>query len=373
MFECLDRMNAIIRQGDFPHLQALSPGLRAARQNALESQAPGPFLPELRALYAWRDGGADLLPGNRWYSLKNALQRAQTLQLEYAALPLFRQGDSADLVIYLDGKDQRSAIARVVDGSTKGVLEYESLTHLMAVVADGYSRGGFFLRGGVLDVMPMTVKASWMRHASAGMQQAIEGAWTRLQLEAEEIERRESIQGRVQLIDKLTLSCDPRALPILRRQLEFRSPEVKAAAIRALGTLRDRGAKERIQVALTDGHDAIRRNAAYAMTLLVERGDEHLLESLIFLLDDRLSEVRCRAAESLGLLGIPNAGPALTPRLDDEDTAVRIEVVRALGRLAQKDAADAIRETMDASLESDPLSAALRDACSQALQALRTP
>jgi len=372
MFECLDRMNAIIRQGDFPHLEALAPGLRAARQNGLEEKAPGPFIPELRALYAWRNGGADLLPGNRWYSLPEALERAANLQLDFAALPIFRQGDSADLVIYLDGKDQRSAIARVVDGATKGVLEYESLTHLMAVVADGYSRGGFFLRGGALDVLPMAVKTSWMRHASAGMQQAIEDAWTRLQLQAEEVERRESIQDRLGLIDKLTLSCDPRSLPILRRQLGFRAPEVRAAAIRALGTLRDRGATERVQVALTDPHDAVRSQAALALTHLVQRGDEHLLESLIFLLDDRLAEVRARAAEALGLLGIPNAGPALTPRLDDENIQVRIHVVRALGRLAYREAASTIEDTLRSSTDDDPGTVALRQACTRALQALQT-
>jgi hypothetical protein len=371
MFECLDRMNAIIRQGDFPHLESLAPGLRAAQQNGLEERAPGPFIPELRALYAWRNGGADLLPGNRWYSLQEALERASRLDLEFAALPIFRQGDSAELVIYLDGKDQRSAIARVVDGATKGVLEYESLTHLMAVVADGYSRGAFFLKGGELDVLPMAVKNSWMRHASAGMQQAIEDAWTRLQLQAEEVERNESVHDRLKLVDKLTLACDRRSLPILHRQLEARTPEVRAAAIRALGTLRDRGAKERVQVALTDEHDLVRSQAAFTISHLVQRGDEHLLESLIFLLDDHLPDVRARAAHCLGLLGIPNAGPALTPRLDDDDIQVRIQVVKALERLRHREAADAIKDTLRSSTASDPETAALRQACTTALQALQ--
>ncbi|MFO0731564.1 MAG: HEAT repeat domain-containing protein [Nitrospiraceae bacterium] len=68
---------------------------------------------------------------------------------------------------------------------------------------------------------------------------------------------------------------------------------------------------------------------------------------MIALLQDPTADVRRTAAEALGKLGSPVAGPALTGALRDKDPRVREAVALALGRVGAKGAAAALVVGLD--------------------------
>ena len=345
ILESLERLEGIVDGGRFPHLSGLAPGLSAKRLNQLESDSRRELWDELRALYAWRNGGDELFPGNHWFPLSEALQRGRVAKASGVVVSLFRQGRSADLIVDLEQTD--SSVSRLVDGARHPVLEYESLSHLIAVVADGYERGAFFVRQHQLDVRPMAVKALWMRHASDRMRSMVEEAWTRLQLEVDEAWGRASGIRRRELVDKLTLSCDPRALPLLRPLLEDGDDAVRAAAVRALGTLRDHGIKRRLPRLLVDNSDLVRVHATETAALLVDPEDEDLREPLVFNLEDKLAAVRDSATAAVSHMRLDAALPLIRKILMDDSPEVALEAVRALERSKDPDSRAAVEEARE--------------------------
>jgi HEAT repeat protein len=135
--------------------------------------------------------------------------------------------------------------------------------------------------------------------------------------------------GQQALVDTLLqLSRDP-------------APEVQRPAVLALGRVTDGRAFDRLQALIRQAPPSIRAAAAHALALqaLGSGSDaQHRKQQVVPLLqkalDDVSLEVVVEAAEGLGVLGVPEAGPVLAVLLGHPSRPVRQTAAQALERVA---------------------------------------
>ncbi|HEX5617044.1 MAG TPA: HEAT repeat domain-containing protein [Solirubrobacteraceae bacterium] len=154
------------------------------------------------------------------------------------------------------------------------------------------------------------------------------------------------------------------AVPVLIDALDDRSDEVRAAAVRSLGRLRDPSVAEplveslvarRVPRGMTGaalleiGAPAVpelRRIArhenprvrAVAVTVLGLVGDSGDADLALAALSDPIADVRAAAARALARIGMSAAEPALRTALDDDAPVVRAEAAAAMGAIHAKQA-----------------------------------
>jgi HEAT repeat protein len=130
--------------------------------------------------------------------------------------------------------------------------------------------------------------------------------------------------------------------------------EVQRSAVLALGRIQDPRAFDRLRVLLERGPAVVRAAAARGLARQVQ-GDSHealarqrqAVPALQKALDDPALEVVVEAAESLGTLGIPEAGPVLTVLLRHPSYPVRQTAAQALERVADATVLDGLLEALD--------------------------
>jgi HEAT repeat protein len=175
--------------------------------------------------------------------------------------------------------------------------------------------------------------------------------------------RRRSPWRRALACEMLGRIGTPRCVPVLLERLEDRRPEVRVAAVRALGDIGSADAVPALRAAFLEGRaaptnvvsDALRRIGGEAVGPTFERGvaspDPIVRVSACFGLGataaghggavNRLAEVlgsdsdarvRSAAASALGLAGGGNAPAELVAAASDPDDRVRRSAVKALGR-----------------------------------------
>lgn len=113
-----------------------------------------------------------------------------------------------------------------------------------------------------------------------------------------------------------------------------RAEDVRAAAAKALGEIRDPGSVDILIDAL---HDAFSIRCR-AIVALGELGDEVALPSLLAMLKDPAPEIRYHATQSLAELGHETGIKNIQPLLDDSNAMVRRGAAKALETLGQGDA-----------------------------------
>jgi len=102
--------------------------------------------------------------------------------------------------------------------------------------------------------------------------------------------------------------------PLIAALRDMSAPSVRAAVATALGTVRYPCRMRSIR--LGGGSEAVRQSR----------------QALIAALDDPAAQVRRTAVWSLGRIGGSDAAEAMTKRLNDEDPAVRLMIVRGVGQ-----------------------------------------
>jgi HEAT repeat protein len=138
--------------------------------------------------------------------------------------------------------------------------------------------------------------------------------------------------ARLNLLEALGATGDPRAVGPLLEALANSDWEVESPAVRALGRTGDPRAAEPLIAALRHSSQYVRGVAAEA---LGDLGDRRAVEPLISALQDEDSGIECAAAKALGELGDPRAVAPLTAALRDDRSWVRAAVEEALRRLGQ--------------------------------------
>jgi hypothetical protein len=154
------------------------------------------------------------------------------------------------------------------------------------------------------------------------------------------------------------MAC-PEVVPVLAGALEDRNDEVRAAAVRSLGRLRDPTVTETLVESLVAhrvprgmagaallqmGSEAVpelRRIAGHedaavrqvALTVLGLVGDSGDADVALEAIRDPAGDVRAAAARALGRIGMGGAEPALREALGDPEHYVRAEAAEALGAL----------------------------------------
>lgn len=113
-----------------------------------------------------------------------------------------------------------------------------------------------------------------------------------------------------------------------------RSEDVRAAAAKALGEIRDPGAVDRLIDALHDSFSVKCR----AIVALGEIGEESALASLLAMLKDPAPEVRYHASQALAQMDHAVAVKSIEPLLTDSNAMVRRGAAKALETLGQGDA-----------------------------------
>jgi HEAT repeat protein len=141
---------------------------------------------------------------------------------------------------------------------------------------------------------------------------------------------------------------------ILLRLSHDGTPEVQRAAVLALGRVPDPAVFERLRDLLQNGAVMVRSASARALALYgrtTEPGGKAPLKEVIPLLqkalDDSALEVVVEAAEALGVLGAPEAGPVLTGLLRHPAESVRQTAAQALERVADAAVLDGILRGLD--------------------------
>jgi HEAT repeat protein len=127
------------------------------------------------------------------------------------------------------------------------------------------------------------------------------------------------------------------ALPVLTQLLGTHQRDLKTAALDILGRIRDRRARPAVARCLSATEPWLRSAAAHALGRL---GDPESLDSLIAGLSDPVPLVRAAVAEALGELRVLRATEALVPVLNDAELVVQLSVVRALAKVGSETAAD---------------------------------
>jgi HEAT repeat protein len=142
--------------------------------------------------------------------------------------------------------------------------------------------------------------------------------------------------------------------PLLVRLTADPSPEVQRAAVLALGRVQETSAFDRLLTMAASPSPAIRAVAARALALQARQPSPEaarrtalVLAALGKLLEDPVIDVVVEAAEDLGNLGVPEAGPVLTGLLGHPGESVRKAAAQALERVAQPPALDKILRGLD--------------------------
>jgi HEAT repeat protein len=141
---------------------------------------------------------------------------------------------------------------------------------------------------------------------------------------------------------------------VLLRLSHDGTPEVQRAAVLALGRLEDPAALERLKNLLNSGPVVVRAASARALaalgrsTALGGRSrQKEVIPVLQKALDDHALEVVVEAAEGLGVLGAPEAGPVLTGLLRHPADSVRQTAAQALERVADSTVLDGLLRGLD--------------------------
>jgi HEAT repeat protein len=132
------------------------------------------------------------------------------------------------------------------------------------------------------------------------------------------------------------------------------APDVQRSAVLGLGRLKDPRAFDRLRSLLHHEVAPVRAAAARALGQQVRGTGEEAsawqrkaVPALQQALDDPALEVVVEAAESLGTLGIPEAGPVLTVLLHHPSNPVRQTAALALERVAVVNTLDGILDALD--------------------------
>jgi HEAT repeat protein len=128
------------------------------------------------------------------------------------------------------------------------------------------------------------------------------------------------------------------AVPALVEALGDEERDVRAAAVRSLGQLRDPAAVEPLVRALVH-HEVPRAASSQALLAIGPLAADPLRD----LARSQECELHATAIELIGLVGDASDGPWLEVRLNDESPAVRANAAGALGRLGDEDAATSLR------------------------------
>ncbi len=129
-------------------------------------------------------------------------------------------------------------------------------------------------------------------------------------------------------------------------------PDVQRAAVLALGRVSDVAAYDRLLQLVKAPTPAVRAAAARALAGLARGGNpagrqKEVIAALQKALDDRSLEVVVEAAEALGTLGAPEAGPVLTGLLRHPSEHVRQTAAQALERTADASLLDGLLRGLD--------------------------
>jgi HEAT repeat protein len=132
------------------------------------------------------------------------------------------------------------------------------------------------------------------------------------------------------------------------------SVEVQRAAVLALGRVNDPAAFERLKVLLEKGAAPVRAAAGRALAAQVRSRDgdvqqrqKQVVPALQKALEDPAIEVVIEAAEELGTLGAPEAGPVLTSLLCHQSDEVRQTAAQALERVADATVLNSLLKSVD--------------------------
>jgi len=188
--------------------------------------------------------------------------------------------------------------------------------------------------------------------------------WTLRQLRSDDAIKR------VEAIQKLAGSRDPRVIEALVRSLNDQAESVEKEARKALADM-GRAAASRLRAALKSSSARIRINAAALLREMQPDGTEgksDLLPVLLTAIGESDGRLRLMAAEELGAIGDPAALKSLAVALCDKETDVRRAAREALQKMTV--AGETAPATTAASQAPPPASAPL-DAIPALVRALR--
>ena len=141
---------------------------------------------------------------------------------------------------------------------------------------------------------------------------------------------------------------------ILQKSTHDSNAEVQRGAVLALGRLEDDESFGRLKTLLGADNPAVKAAAIRALSLQARSGTaqgKQRLRPLVPLLQkalgDKALEVVVEAAEALGALGVPEAGPVLVALLRHPSEGVRQTVAQALERMAEPALIDGLLRGLD--------------------------
>jgi HEAT repeat protein len=144
---------------------------------------------------------------------------------------------------------------------------------------------------------------------------------------------------------------------VLLRLSHDNAPEVQRQAILGLGRVRAERAFERLRSAVQKGQTSVRAAAARALAQQAQQPQgngaktearrKQVVAILQKALDDCALEVVVEAAEELGALGVPEAGPVLTGLLRHTSVNARQAAAHALERVADAGVLDDLLAALD--------------------------
>lgn len=146
-------------------------------------------------------------------------------------------------------------------------------------------------------------------------------------------------------LDALAMQRKPNSYDTLEFYMRHRSAQVRTSATKAMGTLSDKRAIERVLGALGDGHRSVRAAAAVIVAtgknkraieplmILLTKGDQAAAPALAALANPELARALGEQIGSApdGLLARCLGGILMRPDFKPEDA--RVEVVKALGKI----------------------------------------
>jgi HEAT repeat protein len=141
---------------------------------------------------------------------------------------------------------------------------------------------------------------------------------------------------------------------VLLRLSHDGTPEVQRGAVLGLGRVQDPEAWERLRELLKADRAGVRASAVRALAGQARGGDpgararqKEVVGLLQKALEDPALEVVVEAAEALGALGVPEAGPVLTGLLQHRSEHVRQTAAQALERVADAGVLDGLLKGLD--------------------------
>lgn len=141
---------------------------------------------------------------------------------------------------------------------------------------------------------------------------------------------------------------------LLLRFSQDGTKEVQRAAVLTLGKVQDSRAFERLLVLLREGPPTVRAAAARSLaqhargqSAEAKARQRVVVPALRNALKDTAVEVVVEAAEDLGSLGLPDAGPVLANLLEHPSASVRQAAAQALERMADVSLLDGLLQALD--------------------------